>query len=38
MKPEVKHGVHVFRHYAQNFIKVIELVLQAFTAVQNNIN
>ena len=38
MKPKVKNGVCVFRHYALNFIKAIELILQAFTAVQNNIN
>jgi len=38
MKPKVKHGVHVFGHYALNFIEAIELVLQAFTAVENNIN
>jgi len=33
-----ENGVLVFKHYALNLIKAIELVLQAFPAVQNNIN
>lgn len=38
MKPKVKNGIVVFRYYALNLIKAIELVLQAFTAVNNHMN
>lgn len=38
MKPKVKSGVVVFRYYALNLIKAIELILQAFTAVKYHMN